>query len=64
MRLADGTVAISPILIGTHASRIREIGALALARQRLIVRDKCALVLSAVEQGCSQQDQGDCDEHK
>ena len=31
MRLADGTVAIPPILIGTHASRIREIGALALA---------------------------------
>ena len=32
MRLADGTVAIpAPILIGTHASRIREIGALALA---------------------------------
>jgi hypothetical protein len=31
MRLADGTVAIQPILIGTHASRIREIGALALA---------------------------------
>jgi hypothetical protein len=30
-RLADGTVAIPPILIGTHASRIREIGALALA---------------------------------
>ena len=31
MRLADGTVAIPPILIGTHASRIREIGALVLA---------------------------------
>ena len=31
MRLADGTVAIPPILIGTHASRIREIGAPALA---------------------------------
>jgi hypothetical protein len=30
MRLADGTAAIPPILIGTRVSRIREIGALAL----------------------------------
>jgi hypothetical protein len=31
MRLADGTVAIPPILIGSHASLIRGLGALALA---------------------------------
>jgi hypothetical protein len=31
VRLADGTVAIPPILIGSHASLIRGLGALALA---------------------------------
>jgi hypothetical protein len=31
MRLADGTVVILPILIGTHASLIQVLGVLALA---------------------------------
>ena len=31
MRLGDGTVAIPPILIGSHASLIRGLGGLALA---------------------------------